>query len=235
MLISHEYQFIFIKTRKTAGTSVEISLSRYLGPWDVITPISPEDELQRLPFGVTPRNYLQALHPPLTEHEASVEQVSRSLGQVSVERRFYNHCPAAEIRAVVGETIWNSYTKFSFERNPWDRVLSEFRYLRRHNPRKFGAMSLAQFIEEQHFSANYPLYTIGGRFAIDFLGQHANLTDDLHHICQQLGIPFDGWLPQAKKSTGADSFRLTPRQQAIVAEKCGYEIKLLGYELPQAA
>lgn len=41
MIISHKYQFIFIKTRKTAGTSIESYLSQYCGDTDVLTPISP--------------------------------------------------------------------------------------------------------------------------------------------------------------------------------------------------
>ena len=40
MIISHQLQLIFVKTRKTAGTSIEIALSRYAGPDDVITAIS---------------------------------------------------------------------------------------------------------------------------------------------------------------------------------------------------
>jgi hypothetical protein len=41
MILSHKYRFIFIKTRKTAGTSLEIFLSQCCGPEDVVTPIDP--------------------------------------------------------------------------------------------------------------------------------------------------------------------------------------------------
>ena len=44
MIISHEHKFIFIKTRKTAGTSIEVYLSRHCGPSDVVTPIIPHVE-----------------------------------------------------------------------------------------------------------------------------------------------------------------------------------------------
>ena len=60
MIISHDYKFIFLKNRKTAGTSIEIALSKFCGPNDVITPISPEDEATRKELGYRgPQNYLE--------------------------------------------------------------------------------------------------------------------------------------------------------------------------------
>jgi len=44
MIISHKYRFIFVKTLKTAGTSIEVFLSQRCGPDDVVTPIIPHVE-----------------------------------------------------------------------------------------------------------------------------------------------------------------------------------------------
>lgn len=44
MIISHKHKFIFVKTVKTAGTSIEIFLSQHCGPLDVVTPIIPHVE-----------------------------------------------------------------------------------------------------------------------------------------------------------------------------------------------
>ena len=47
MIISHKYKFIFIKTRKTAGSSVEKYLSSYLGPTDICTGSVADNTPQR--------------------------------------------------------------------------------------------------------------------------------------------------------------------------------------------
>jgi len=41
MIISHKHQFIFIKTFKTAGTSIEMYLAQFCGPDDILTPVNP--------------------------------------------------------------------------------------------------------------------------------------------------------------------------------------------------
>ena len=62
MIISHKFKFIFLKTNKTAGASIEIALSKFCGEKDIITPISPEDEQIRRSLGYRgPQNYMVPL------------------------------------------------------------------------------------------------------------------------------------------------------------------------------
>jgi len=51
MIISHKFRLIFIKTVKTAGTSIEVYLSPHCGPGDILTPVQPPIE------GHEARNY----------------------------------------------------------------------------------------------------------------------------------------------------------------------------------
>lgn len=51
MISSHQHRFIFVKTLKTAGTSIEVFLSGLCGRDDVVTPLHiPEP-------GHAPRNF----------------------------------------------------------------------------------------------------------------------------------------------------------------------------------
>ena len=59
MIVSHKNKFIFLKTRKTAGSSIEIALSKHCGPEDIITQIAPSEEKMRLDMGYRGRQNTQ--------------------------------------------------------------------------------------------------------------------------------------------------------------------------------
>jgi len=44
VIVSHRHRFVFIKTRKTAGTSIEVFLSQVCASDDILTPIEPHVE-----------------------------------------------------------------------------------------------------------------------------------------------------------------------------------------------
>ena len=64
-IISHSRKFIFVKTMKTAGTSLEMALSKHCSPGDILTQLEPREERQRREVaGIGAQNYLT----PLSEY-----------------------------------------------------------------------------------------------------------------------------------------------------------------------
>jgi hypothetical protein len=214
MILSHKYKFIFLKTRKTAGTSIEIALSRFCGPDDTLTPILHEDEMIRADWGIVPRN-----------HEFDLADYSS--GEPKPGLKFFNHIPAVEARERIGARIWGSYFKFCFERNPWDKVISQFWFDNQSKP------DFDSFVRTGNLWSDFDLYTINDQTAVDFVGRYETLAEDLATVCSRLGIPFDGWLPRAKGRFRQD-LRPYPevynRDQANLVASCfAREIKRFGY------
>jgi len=140
MIISHKHKFIFLKTVKTAGTSIEIALSKYCGPDDIITPASPEDEITRSELGYPgPQNCFA----PIKKY--SLQDIFKWMFKGKKKLRFYNHIPARKIKARIGNDEWDSYYKFCFERNPWDRTISLYYWLNQSEPRP----SISKFINSE--------------------------------------------------------------------------------------
>jgi hypothetical protein len=229
MIISHRHKFIFLRTTKTASTSMEISLSRFCGPEDVITPVNELDEPIRLEQGITPRNFTR----PRRWWEYRPKDVARLLlyGKRPEKILYWNHMPARVVREKVTPAIWNSYFKFCFVRNPWDRAISRYYW---NLSRDSRLTDLEKSLRGNDPNSNFEIYTIDGEVVADFVGKFENMQEDLHKICQRLKLPYDGWLPRTKAKSRSDkrhySELLSPAQAEYIRQKCQKEIEFFGYQ-----
>lgn len=232
MIISHKHRFIFLKTRKTASTSIEISLSRYCDDIDILTPIAPKDEEIRSVFAGGPQNYQGYFNPFPELIDKNTESSIRSLKDFLKKRKYYNHLAAKKVRNRLGTKRWNSYFKFCFERNPWEKTISHF-YWKNREFQRYSSMD--DYLAAGDYCYNYPIYTLNHEIAVDFIGRYEQLEEDLDYVCRRIGLPFDGWLPNAKAGIRKDKrdFRdiLNENQKRKIENIFSIERQLCGYSL----
>jgi len=225
LIISHEYKFIFIKTGKTAGTSIEVFLSQFCENDDVVTPIYPRVESH------VARNF-KGLWNPFPE---LIENRDHGVGAVIDLlscNRYFNHMSARIIKNRISAEIWDSYFKFCVERNPWDKTLSHYHMI---NDRSGGSMTFENYLNRGKFCMNYPKYTdSNGNLLVDEVIKYELLMDELARIFGELGIPFAGSLGVRAKSEHRKNSRpyqevYSREQMDVIARAFATEIQMHGY------
>jgi hypothetical protein len=232
VILSHRHRLIFIKTRKTGGTSVELALSEICGPDDVITPVSRPDE--RLRKGRKPQNYLV----PMRERpwDWPIRLWRRRNDRDPALMRFWPHMNAREILARVGEEVFEGYLKVSVERNPWDREVSNYHWVFRAKPEakpSFEAYVLDP--AQPHAFRNVDKYAIGDRIVADTVLRHDRLAADFAALMERLGVAPAPVLPGAKASVRPADGRdyrayYSAETRDAIATRYRREIEAFGFE-----
>lgn len=239
MIVSHARKFIFIKTLKTAGTSLEMVLSKYCSEGDILTGLVPEEEEMRQEVaGIGAQNH----HRPLDEYDLArrVKLVLRG----HREAKFGEHTPAWVARQKLGEEIWNSYFKFAVARNPFDRAVSRYFYTKRY----FEERNLANFWDKESFdqflryhpeqiNENWRMYTCRDEIIVDEVVRYEHLETDLAVVSERIGLDHNIYRDlreiRAKsgyRPAGATSrSMLDPAHVELIGLLCSKEIEHLGY------
>ena len=259
MIISHRHRFIFIKTEKTAGTSIELALAKVCGPEDVITAV----------VHLSDRELRRSLGPGYRTEQNDVVP-TRFLTPLDIARavkagrrpRFTNHMGARDIRRFVPRDVWDGYYKFCIERNPWDKTISLYCWWRqlesqwRNDPAAFrrdlgaaargvelmisqhpvGDMTVSEFVQSgrANLVQGYELYTIDGEVVVDRILRFERLADEVAEVARHLGINDLPELPRAKSGIRTPGLHyrdlLDDGDRAKIARVFAREIAMLGYE-----
>ncbi len=217
MIVSHKHKFIFIKTRKTAGTSIEIALRSICGKDDIISTISPNDEEMAAKLGVRlAQNFCISVN--------------------NQEVKFGSHTSAEKIKQYLGDEIWNSYYKFCFERNPFDKVISFYYW--RMKTRDYPSSTLSQFIHRGFIKdiQGFDLYSVNKIVAVDDIFKYEEMEQAFDIISHKLNLPTPLRIPNYKaKSTYRENRKhyskvLTKEDKRIIEIMFAREIYLMGYQ-----
>jgi hypothetical protein len=108
------------------------------------------------------------------------------------------HFSVQEIRPHLNEKVWNTYYKFCFVRNPFDRFVSTCFFknplIQKNTEKATAIMKLIAKKELKNKSLFYRpqlhyLIDFNGEIAIDFIGKLENMQTDYELICKKINIP----------------------------------------------
>ncbi len=116
-----------------------------------------------------------------------------------------NHYPLFVLNDLLEPSVLNSHFKFSFVRNPFDRIASSFAYMRRwynqnNQPKPDCLNSFKKYItsiDQPQYKLSQYEFTKG----CDFIGRYENLKTEFNNLCNILGLEFDpNRLPHVNKT-----------------------------------
>ncbi|MCH9806943.1 MAG: sulfotransferase family protein [Alphaproteobacteria bacterium] len=219
-LVSYRKKFIFLKTSKTAGTSIEGFLERYCLP---------------------PGEFAPQHARPETITEAGI--IGARPGRTTGNPRFWSHMSAEELKGQVGDDLWEEYYKISVVRDPYDKVVSSFFFIARKSGEEFKDAApeevrcrFREFVKAGNLPIDRDKYTIAGRLCADFVIRYETLADDLGAVSERLGLEYNAEaLPSYKagiRPTGHRIEDLYDNETAnIVEQTYRFEFKTFDYPL----
>lgn len=229
MILSHAHKFIYIKTCKTASTSIEAALCDVCGPDDVITQASETLMLHRKDSRA--QNF-RLDHPEVPKRPLLKRLLGRPERHYHPSVGFYEHMPAWRVKAYVSDEVWSSYYKFSFERNPWDRQASYYHFKTKNkDPR--ASFETFNTKKGRAYVENFDLYSINDEICLDFVGRYENLNEDFAAVLDRIGLSGKLELKQTNVSKDKRTDYRTYYNDAsrqLVADWYAREIAAFGYE-----
>jgi hypothetical protein len=244
MILSRLHDFVFIKGRKVAGTSVQMALSTICGPDDIVAPITQRDERMRLEMGARPRNFARP-----AEEERYIQQILAApldkLADVKAPNtRFGAHISLTELISIVPEAA--DMPMVFVERNPYATLLSRANHLKTFEGYKRGGgmaatpealkAAAAEVVTPKGFKSvrNIDFYRRRDGSIKGARLRYEHLAEDFEAFVRGLGVAEVPALPMAKP--GQMSNRYDPRdfftraQLDSINRAFADEFEAFGYE-----
>lgn len=206
---------------------MHIALSGICGAEDIICPLTPKDEEIKTKMGIrTAQNFRYLI----------TEQLEEGRIQKPAIKQFFNHMPASMIQNLVGNELWDSYYKFAFDRNPFDKVVSFYHWRKRKKEVNFNSISEMIKMGELKHIQGYQRYSIDSLVAVDDVFKYEEMEQGLQKISQILDLDIPLKLPDYRAKSmvrpASTDYRdiLSDGDRRIIEIVFAREIKLLGYQ-----
>ena len=153
------------------------------------------------------------------------------------------HLMAHHIKEEVGPDVFSDCFKFSFVRNPWDKLVSQFHFsvqyrkplrdllkIDKNSSFKDYLNSILVLDVNVQWDHQHKFVYHNNECLVDFIGRFENLQEDFKIVCDKIGIPRQE-LPHSNKSTHKHYTEYYDDEtREIVAEKYAKDIEMFGYE-----
>lgn len=163
-----------------------------------------------------------------------------------VGSKFPRHSKIIAAKEMLPDDYFESLTKFSFVRNPWDLQVSSFHHIKRERPQYMsGKTDFESFLKwkfdperpyQYHIDTSIELQTdylvdLRGNLLTNFIGRYENLEEDFSNITSKLGLK-DVALPHKRKAKDRATYMdyYTDETAELVAKHFARDIELLNYE-----
>jgi len=182
MIINHKYKFIFHKTRKVGGSSMELALSRFTTDDDVVTALAHRNE-EGMRGGLGRRN--------------------------KYGKKIKNHCRVPQLLNFLdnnhfeNKDIFNTYFKFTILRDPVDNFISQYFFELRNTKLHPYPLSINEWIKDLKVNAkpnviidNWRVYSLNDVPIVDDYiyysrdsGPGSRMYEDCERISNKLNLP----------------------------------------------
>jgi hypothetical protein len=248
-VISRRHSLLFLKSMKTAGTSLELA---FIGNRALAADIwNTSSDIRRHGLPKHRRSLVLAAGRRRLFVDSGL--VRRWLGArkgrpwFSVNR-IEQHHPAAELKRVLGESIWNGLIKVTSVRNPWDLVASHYRW------RASGAggrlapltLSFGDFVQNMYGAPDagedsgflssrrtlLPYLMIDDEIIVDQVIRVEDIAGSLRVLSNRIGCRLTTDIGHEKRTSRGESWRsyYTPELRDMVYEMFQPVIERYDYE-----